>query len=88
MTTALFNNSIKNNKFEIIEKLKNSKIATRPFFDPLSSLKAYEKSKDTLRAQQANKNSYEISKRGINLPSAANLLMSDVTKIRNTIGKF
>ena len=81
MTTALFNNLGKTSKFDLINKLQDQGISTRPFFDPLSSLKAYKGSPDQIRAQHDNKNSYDISARGINLPSAASIDKKDVKKI-------
>lgn len=78
MTTALFDHSVKRTKFEIISKLKESGISTRPFFDPLSSLKAYAGSKDQARASVNNINGYSVSSRGVNLPSSACLTQEDV----------
>lgn len=80
MTTALFDESIKMTKFEIIQKLKEVGISTRPFFDPLSSLKAYEAFKDSTRAKASNHNSYKVSSRGVNLPSSACLGIPEVKK--------
>lgn len=82
MTTGHFNQNIKYSKFEIIEKLKEFNISTRPFFDPLSSLKAYSSFKDTLRAQNQNLKAYEISKNSINLPSSMNLTYEDIIKVK------
>ena len=85
MSTALFDCSINKTKFEIIELLKQHGIATRPFFDPLSSLKAYENYKDTNRAKCKNKNSYAISARGINLPSAGSVKFNNINFIKNIL---
>jgi perosamine synthetase len=88
MTTAMFDNSIQMTKFDIISKLKESGVSTRPFFDPLSSLKAYEGSKDQLRASVNNINGYAVSSRGINLPSAASIGVEDVARIVKKINKI
>jgi perosamine synthetase len=85
MTTAIFDNSIQMTKFEIIKKLKEHNISTRPFFDPLSSLKAYSNYQDVARARQCNKHAYSVSSRGVNLPSAANLLKANINDIRYII---
>lgn len=81
MTTALFNRL----KFEMIAHLKQHGIATRPFFDPLSALKAYAHAKDKTRACATNKTAYTLSEKGINLPSAANLSLEDVHYIKQAI---
>ena len=56
-------------------------IATRPFFPPLSSLPAFATSRDTARASQANRVSYALAARGINLPSALMLSEPDVDRV-------
>lgn len=83
MTTALFDKSIKLTKFEIIQALKSAGISTRPFFDPLSSLKAYQGYQGV-----HNINSYTISERGVNLPSSMSSTKNDIAKIKNTISKI
>ena len=81
MSTAIFSESFRLTKLEIIDKLKEMNIATRPFFFPLSSLKAYENSKDSARAARENRHAYAISEKGINLPSAASLSINDVATV-------
>lgn len=88
MTTAIFDESIKLTKFDIIQQLKEAGISTRPFFDPLSSLRAYSTFKDVTRAKAQNYTGYRISSRGINLPSAANLSENDFIKIKNAINEI
>ncbi len=85
MTTALFDPSIQVTKFDIINKLRECGISTRPFFDPLSLLKAYVGSKDQVRAKSNNINGYSISSRGINLSCAGSLVEDDVRYIRNAL---
>ena len=55
---------------ELIHKLDELGIPSRPFFYPLSSLPAYNERKFY---EKRNINAYNISKRGINLPGAATL---------------
>lgn len=81
MTTALFDERVPLTKQEIINKLENGGIATRPFFEPLSSLEAYKHYK----ARIANNAAYAISSRGINLPSAASITYEDIEKIQSII---
>ncbi|MCZ6910223.1 MAG: DegT/DnrJ/EryC1/StrS family aminotransferase [Rickettsia endosymbiont of Ixodes persulcatus] len=87
MTTAVFNPRYTQLKVDIIEKLKKNKIASRPFFDPLSSLKAYENSYDIKRARAVNQKAYSIAKRAINLPSCLNLKKSDIAYIAKILKK-
>jgi perosamine synthetase len=88
MTTAIFGQSVKLNKFEIVQKLQENGVSTRPFFSPLSSLKAYSTYRDVERAKKQNTIGYQLSEKGINLPSGANLTKADIHKIRKTIGTF
>lgn len=88
MTTVLFEKLIFRTKFDVIKKLNEHGISTRPFFDPLSSLKAYEENEDSKRAGQSNKVSYGISCRGINLPSSAHLSKMNVQEIKNIFAKI
>lgn len=85
MTTIIFDESIHLSKHAIIAKLKEQNIITRPFFEPLSSLKAYNKYDSAIMAKQNNINAYTISIRGINLPSAACIQLDDIKKISNII---
>lgn len=88
MATAIFDPGIQINKFEIIKRLQNLGISTRPFFDPLSNLKAYCHAKDAKRAQQMNRQGYLISSRGINLPSHAFITQLDITRIYDAVMKI
>jgi perosamine synthetase len=88
MTTAIFDESIKMTKLEIIKKLKENNISTRPFFDPLSSLKAYGNALDGGRAKKENENAYGISQSGINLPSSAALSKENVQYIKDTLERI
>lgn len=56
-------------------------IDTRPFFPPLSTLGAFA-GYDTVRgAGERNRVAYDIARRAINLPSAMNLVESDVDRV-------
>ena len=68
-------------KFELIERLAERGIDSRPIFSPLSSLKAYADSPDSLRAREANVNAYRLGPYGINLPSALKLTETDVEQV-------
>jgi perosamine synthetase len=88
MTTILLKENVKKTKFDIIKELKNHGIATRPFFNPLSSLKAYAHASDGLRAKNNNKNAYAISSSGINLPSSILLSKRNVEYIKQTLERI
>ncbi len=71
-------------KFELIQKLKGCGVLTRPFFDPLSSLKAY----DLRELEKVNVNSYKTSAHGINLPSNLLLEEADIAYVKEHILKI
>jgi perosamine synthetase len=58
---------------------------TRPFFHPLSSLPAYADFPGVEAARSANVVSYDLSSRGINLPSALRLDEADVDVVASAI---
>lgn len=78
MVTIIWTSRYDLSKVQLISLLKERNIDCRPFFFPLSSLPAYEHSKEALAARQRNAVSYQISERSINLPSALNLSREDV----------
>lgn len=87
MTTALFDR-IEISKFELIKLLNAKKIATRPFFEPLSSLKAYSGHTDQERAAKQNINAKQIAHAGINLPCAANVTLNDIEYVAKSLGNI
>ncbi len=56
-------------------------VATRPFFHPLSSLPAFESLPEAKKARERNRNSYEISPYGINLPCALSVTRDQVERV-------
>lgn len=81
MTTVLWDASLKMTKIDMVQKLKEKGVASRPFFSPLSSLKAYEKAQDTLRAKKDTSVAYDICARGVNVPCGANITKENVKYI-------
>ena len=69
MVTAIFDPKYRLQKEDIMHKLKENGIDSRPFFYPLSSQPAYEHTIQAKKAQKKNMVSYRISPLGINLPS-------------------
>lgn len=78
MVTVVLDGSLDINKEDIISNLDKYSIDCRPFFYPLSMLPAFDKYKTSNEARIFNRNSYTISPRGVNLPSALNLTRSQV----------
>ncbi len=78
MTTIIFSDKLNLNKKELIYKLSQEGINTRPFFNPLSSLPAYKNSKEAKKASLRNLNALSLSSRGLNLPSALCLEEEDI----------
>ena len=68
MTTLVWDESLGLGKVELMAKLKERGIDTRPFFYPLSSLPAYSHAAHGAHAREHNHVSYRVSQRGINLP--------------------
>ena len=65
-------------KWELIRSLNDRGVDSRPFFDPLSSIPAYENKNEAVQAARVNRIAYEIAPYGINLPSALSLFEADV----------
>jgi perosamine synthetase len=66
-------------KNKLMDKLIAKDIAARPFFYPLSSIPAIIKAGyDTDLHKSKNPNSYDISSRGLNLPSPLNMTQEQI----------
>ena len=61
MVTAVFPGSTGVTADVVRDALEDANIATRPFFSPLSSLRAYEDSPDAPRASRDNPVSYDLA---------------------------
>ena len=84
ITAMVIGKSYNIDKHDFIEKMEKEGIPIRPFFYPLTSIPAFYK-----KHFQATKNlvSYDISRRGVNLPGAPNLTTDDIDFICNKIKK-
>jgi perosamine synthetase len=60
-------------KETLIPRLRERGVDVRPFFYPLSALPAYRDHSSADGARQRNPNAYDISPRGVNLPSGYNM---------------
>lgn len=85
MVTAVIDNSFPGSKEDLMTRLAEHQIDSRPFFHPLSSLPAYRDLPQSGHARQKNKVAYTVSSRGINLPSGMNLDENDVDYICSTL---
>lgn len=85
MVTIILDKTLNLKKDSLIELLKEKGINCRPFFQPLSSLGAYENTKQSKDAIQNNKTSYELSPYGVNLPSGMNVTPEIVNYIADSL---
>jgi perosamine synthetase len=81
MVTIVLDSKLGFNKTQLMERLSQFGMDTRPFFHPLSSIPAYEDSEQAHLAQQRNKVAYEISPAAINLPSALSLGRDEILSV-------
>lgn len=81
MVTAILDPGLALDKETVIAALKAQGVDCRPFFYPLSSLKAYTDSPDQARAAANNATAYTLSRLGLNLPSALCLRRKDVARV-------
>ena len=88
MSTIIISQDLSINKDILMKRLLKDGINTRPFFNPLSTLKAFRNEKDSLRAQKKNIVSKEISLCGINLPSALCLTENDINYVCDCLLKI
>lgn len=85
MTTVILDKKFGITKEILIDKLREKNIDSRPFFYPLSSLPAYNRTNQAKEAGTRNKISYEISPFGINLPSALKLTEETVNYVCDSL---
>ncbi|HLP80919.1 MAG TPA: DegT/DnrJ/EryC1/StrS family aminotransferase [Nitrosomonas sp.] len=81
MVTVVLDPKLGINKTQLMEKLSEHNIDTRPFFHPLSSIPAYEDSEQANVARVRNKVTYGISPYAINLPSALSLSKDEIKTV-------
>ncbi len=85
MVTMIINSELNIGKEAIIEEMKNKNIDCRPFFYPLSMIPAYDNIDNIEKYRKNNIVSYDISLRGINLPSGMNMDKDKVTYVCNNL---
>jgi len=70
---------------QMMEHFDRREIDTRPFFPPLSSLAAFAETPDAPRARSRNVVAYDVSPRGLNLPSALMLEEAQVDRVCSAV---
>jgi len=85
MVTVVLDEKLGIEKDFLMDKMTEKNVDCRPFFHPLSSLKAYENTDQAKEARARNKASYEICPYGLNLPSGFNLTEEKVYYICDSL---
>lgn len=85
MSTLVWDKNLPLDKPSVVRALAERNIASRPFFDPLSSLPAYAHLPDIARYKKQNLHSYDIAARAINLPSALCLKQTEVKQVAEAL---
>jgi perosamine synthetase len=88
MVTIVLDPKLGLNKAQLMERLSQHNIDTRPFFHPLSSIPAYEDHEQAHLARAQNKVTYSISPYAINLPSSLSLEKHQIEMVCNTLKKI
>ena len=73
MVTAVVDEDYGLDKFDIMSEMKRRNIDTRPFFSPLSSLKAFEGRTSSMRFVRPDAAGARVARFGANLPSGYNM---------------
>jgi perosamine synthetase len=81
MVTIVTDKSLGLDHKKMMDHFDRREIETRPFFHPLSAQAAFAKAPDAQAARTRNVHSYDISPRGLNLPSALMLTESQVDRV-------
>lgn len=81
MSTILLDPALGLEKTELIGRLAERGIDSRPFFFPLSSLPAYAGTEAARRGQQTNHVARRLTPLGVNLPSALSLTRDQVGRV-------
>ncbi|MDJ0630922.1 MAG: DegT/DnrJ/EryC1/StrS family aminotransferase [Rhodobacter sp.] len=85
MTTAVLDRDLGQDTQSLMAAFSERGIDTRPFFHPMSKLPAYADTPSAQGAETRNPVAYDISPRGINLPSAMRLTEADVDRVSTAL---
>jgi perosamine synthetase len=78
MNTVIVDKALGLDKHALMKQLGDCGVTTRPFFYPLSSLPAFAGHPAAVDGERRNPVAYDVSSRGINLPSALNLTEAEI----------
>jgi len=81
MTTIMLSPDYGLTNQELMTAFGERAIDTRPFFHPLSALPAFSDTREAKEAEARNHVAYDLSPRGLNLPSAMRLTESQVDRV-------
>lgn len=81
MVTALIDPALNVSKEALVPRLTAQGVSVRPFFYPLSAIPAYRGHPSSIGARARNPVAYDISWRGINLPSGYNMTPELVDRV-------
>jgi len=81
MTTVILDRSYGLDNQALMAAFGEHAIDTRPFFHPLSALPAFSDTPEAAEAKKRNKVSFDLSPRGLNLPSAMRLNEAQVDRV-------
>ncbi|MBL8718374.1 MAG: DegT/DnrJ/EryC1/StrS family aminotransferase [Myxococcales bacterium] len=85
MTTLLLDRRHRLRKEALYAGLSALGIDVRPFFHPLSELPAFAHLSEARAAHRRNHVAYDVSSRGINLPSALSLTRADIERVARAV---
>jgi perosamine synthetase len=85
MVTVILDPRFGIDKDALQDRLKERKIDTRPFFRPLSSLRAYAHLPEAAEARRRNEVTYAIAPYGLNLPSSLSLERDQVAYVAKAL---
>lgn len=81
MTTIVLDRSYGLTTDQLMDAFGERDIDTRPFFHPLSALPAFSETPEAAAAKARNRVAYDVSPRGLNLPSAMRLTEEQVDRV-------
>ncbi len=81
MVTILWEPGFDLDKLQVMQRLRQRGVDSRPFFHPLSSIPAFADAPAAATARTRNAVSYDIAARGVNLPSALSLTREQVSRV-------
>lgn len=81
MVTALAPPDLPVRKEDLMARLSSEAIDSRPFFHPLTSLPAYENEPGVAEARARNVVSYDLGRRGLNLPCGLDMTEEKVERV-------